>query len=89
MALGADAANVVRLVLRTTLTVIGFGVGVGLLGGLTLTRLLSAQLYGVTPADPATIVVVVAMIAVVGLTASFVPVRQATRVDPMIALRHD
>ena len=89
MALGADAASVVRLVLQTTLTVIGFGVGVGLLGGLILTRFLSAQLFGVTPTDPLTIVVVVAVIAVVGLTASFVPVRHATRVDPMIALRHD
>jgi putative ABC transport system permease protein len=89
MALGADAANVVRLVLQTTLALIGVGVGVGLLGGLMLTRFLSAQLYGVTPTDPVTIVVVVGVIALVGLTASFVPVRQATRVDPMIALRHD
>jgi putative ABC transport system permease protein len=89
MALGADAASVVRLVLRTTLTVIGFGVGAGLLGGLILTRFLSAQLFGVTPTDPLTIGVVVAVIAAVGLTASFVPVRHATRVDPMIALRHD
>ena len=59
------------------------------MGGLILTRFLTAQLYGVTPADPVTIVVVVGVIAIVGLTASFVPVRQATRVDPMVALRHD
>jgi len=89
MALGADVANVVRLVLQTTLVLIGLGAGVGLVGGLALTRFLSAQLYGVTPTDPVTIFVVVSVIAIVGLTASFVPVRHATRVDPMVALRHD
>ena len=89
MALGADAASVVRLVLQTTLALIGLGIGVGLLSGLMLTRLLSAQLYGVTPTDPLTIVVVIGVITVAGVTASFGPVRQATRVDPMIALRHD
>jgi len=89
MALGADAANVVRFVLQTTLVLIGIGIGVGLLGGLMLTRFLSVQLYGVTPADPVTIVVVVGVIAAAGLAASFVPARQATHVDPMIALRHD
>jgi ABC-type antimicrobial peptide transport system permease subunit len=88
MALGADARNVVRLVLQTTLALIGVGVGAGLLGGFMVTRFLSAQIYGVTPTDPVTIVVVVGGIVVVGLTASVVPVRQATRVDPMIALRH-
>jgi putative ABC transport system permease protein len=66
-------------VLQTTLTVIALGTGAGLVGGLVLTRLLAAQLYGVTPTDPVTIVVVV--IAIVGLTASVVPVRHATRVD--------
>jgi putative ABC transport system permease protein len=80
MALGADAANVVRLVVQTTLALIGVGIGVGLVGGLMLTRFLSAQLYGVTPTDPVTIVIVVGVIAVAGVTASFVPVRQATRV---------
>jgi len=89
MALGADVGNVVRLVLQTTLAVIGVGIVAGIAGGLTLSRLLSAQLFGVSPADPVTIVAVVGVIVFVGLTASVVPVRQAARVDPIVALRRD
>jgi ABC-type antimicrobial peptide transport system permease subunit len=89
MALGAERADVVRMVLRTTLSVIGIGIGVGLSASLGVTHVLSSQLFGVAPQDPTTAAAVVGVVIVVGLLASYVPVRQATRVDPMIALRHE
>ncbi len=89
MALGAERVDVLRMILRTTLTVIGFGIIVGLPVSLVVTRILSSQLFGVGAQDPLTIAAVIAVVMVVGLVASYLPARQATRVDPMIALRHD
>jgi putative ABC transport system permease protein len=89
MALGAERADVVRMVLRTTLSVIGIGIGVGLSASLGVTHVLSSQLFGIAPQDPTTAAAVVGVVIVVGLLASYAPVRQATRVDPMIALRHE
>jgi putative ABC transport system permease protein len=89
MALGARRADVLRMVLRTTLGVLGLGIVIGLAASLVLTRLFANQLFGVTPQDPPTVVAVVALLVLVGLLASYIPARAATRVDPMIALRHD
>ncbi len=89
MALGAERADVLRMILRTTLTVIGFGIMVGLPVSLVVTRILSSQLFGVGAQDPVTIAAVIAVVMVVGLVAGYLPARQATRVDPMIVLRRD
>jgi len=65
------------------------GVAIGLAGALGLTRFLSGLLYGVKPGDPLTLVAVSALLIVVALLASYIPARQATKVDPMVALRQD
>jgi putative ABC transport system permease protein len=89
MALGANKADVLRLVVghgfKLTLIGVAFGVAVAL----ALTRLLSTLLYDVQPADPATFVVVSLLLVFVALLACYLPARRATRVDPMVALRYE
>jgi len=87
MALGAGHANVLRMVLRMGLQLLGLGVGLGLLGSFAVTRVIASQLWGVSPRDPLTLAVVVAVVVIVGLAASYFPARRATRVDPLVALR--
>jgi putative ABC transport system permease protein len=65
------------------------GLAVGVLTALALTRLLSSQLFGVSPSDPATYATLAAIILTVAAAASLVPALRATRVDPMVALRAD
>ncbi len=89
MALGAGSANVVRLVLTQALWVVGIGIGIGVPGAAAVTRVLQSYLYGVGPRDPATFVLIPAVLAGVALVASYVPARRATQVDPVIALRYE
>jgi putative ABC transport system permease protein len=89
MALGAGAADVVRMVLRMGLQLVGLGVGIGLLASFAVTRVIANQLWGVSPRDPLTLVVVVAVVALAGLAACYFPARRATKVDPLIALRYE
>jgi putative ABC transport system permease protein len=84
LALGADAAGVLRLVLAQGGQLIGAGVAIGIAGALALTRLLQAHLYEVTPTDLATLT-----LAVVALVACLHPARRAMSVDPMTVLRHE
>jgi len=89
MALGAGRSDVLRMVLRTGLRLIGTGAGVGVLASLGVTRVLSSQLWGVAPHDPITLGGVVAVVAMAGFAACYFPARRATRVDPMVALRYE
>jgi putative ABC transport system permease protein len=89
MALGADERNVLGLVLRQSLVLIGIGLGGGVAGALVMTRVMSSQLYGITARDPMTYIGVTVILTVVALLASYVPAARATKVDPITALRYD
>jgi putative ABC transport system permease protein len=87
MALGAPRAAVLRLVAAGTLPWIAAGLALGLAGAFAFTRLLASELFGIGPRDPGTLAAVVAVLAAVGLSASLVPARRATRFDPSAVLR--
>ena len=89
MALGASAANVLRLIVREGMTLVLIGLAVGASGALALTRVLSSLLFDVKPWDPLTLTSVSLLLAAVAFAASYIPARRATRVDPMIALRYE
>ena len=87
IALGAGKADVVRLVLRQILKVVGAGLVAGLLGSVLTSRVLGSLLFEVQPTDPATLVSVALALVAVGLAASYAPLRRATRIDPVRTLR--
>src|SRR4051812_26734501 len=89
MALGADRASVLRMVLGQGLRLTLFGILAGLSAAFALNRLIASLLFGVKPTDPATIGGVVLLITTVALIACYLPARGATRVDPMIVLREE
>lgn len=89
MALGARQGHVLRMVLRMGCMLLGGGLILGLAGAVASTRLLAAQLWGVSPRDPVTLAMVAGVVAVAGLAACYFPARRAARVDPLIALRYD
>ena len=87
MALGASARSVHQLMLGQGLKLALIGLAVGLLGCLGLGRLMSSQLHGVSSYDPLSLVIVSVLLATIGLLASWLPARRATRVNPVEALR--
>jgi predicted permease len=89
IAMGATANDVLSMVLRRALFLIGSGLALGLLGSAALTRSISGLLYDVKPLDGATFVGVPLLLCIVALLASYVPARRATDVDPIIALKHE
>ena len=89
MALGAEPARVLMLVLRQGLLLTLVGIGIGLAGALALTRLMSGLLFGVGANDPLTFAAIVLLLAFVSLVACYIPARRATRIDPLIALRYE
>ena len=89
MALGAQRAHVLGLILRHTLALTAIGVGLGLAGASVVTRSLGAMLFGVTPLDSGTFVGVGVLFAVVATIAASIPAHRATKVDPLVALRRE
>jgi putative ABC transport system permease protein len=89
VALGANARDVLRLVVGQGMRLVGIGLALGVAGAWLLSRVLTSQLFGITTRDPVTYVSVAALLAAVALTASYLPARRALRVDPMTALRSE
>jgi predicted permease len=89
MALGAARSDVIWLVMKDALLLIVIGIGVALPLAVALTRLVKAQLYGITPNDPLSLISATVVIFSVALIAGYVPARRATTIDPMRALRWD
>ena len=89
LALGASTIDVLKLIVRNGLTLVIIGVAVGLAGAFALTRLMTTLLFGVTPTDGLTILVVSAVLIGVALLACLIPARRATKVDPLVALRYE
>jgi predicted permease len=89
MALGATQTNIARDVLSHGLLLTGIGLAIGAAGALGGARFIQSILYGVRPTDMLTFFIVSVVLASVALIASYLPARRASRVDPMIALRHE
>ena len=89
MALGAQIADVLKLVLRRAMLLAVIGVGIGIGGAFAVTRYLTSLLYGVKPFDAITFVAVALGLIVVALVAAVLPARRATKVDPLVALRYE
>jgi len=89
MALGARAANVLSLIMRNGLVLVLAGIVIGVAGAFALTRFLTTLLFGVTPTDTVTFVLVSLVFFVIAMVASLIPALRATRVDPIVALRYE
>jgi putative ABC transport system permease protein len=89
IALGASPGGVRRLVIGKAMTQAGVGLALGVLGALSLSGLLRAQLFGVAPNDPATLVATAAVLGLVALLASWLPARRAAAVPPTLAMRQE
>ena len=89
MAMGAQATDVLKLIVKKGLTLIMCGVGIGLGAALALTQIMSSLLYGVSATDPLTFGAISVLLALAALLACYLPARRAAKVDPMIALRYE
>jgi putative ABC transport system permease protein len=89
MALGAQASDVLRLIVQQGMIVAFTGIVIGLAASLALTRLLGTLLFDVSPTDPLTFTGVAALLLIVAFMACYLPARRAAKVDPLTAVRHD
>lgn len=89
MALGAQQIQILRMVLRRGLVLLGVGIGLGVAASFGLTRFLASQIWGVSASDPLTFCAVIALVVASGMAACYLPALRATQVDPLVALRYE
>jgi ABC-type antimicrobial peptide transport system permease subunit len=89
MALGAQRASVLKMILRDAAIMLLCGITIGTVSAMASASILKNMLYGIGPRDPMVMAMVCAGIAFVGLLAAYVPARRAAGVDPMVALRYE
>jgi putative ABC transport system permease protein len=89
IALGAQWRDVIKLILKSGMTLVILGLTIGLAGALGLTRLMASLLFEVSPADPITFAAVALCVVLATLLACYIPARRATKVDPLVALRYE
>ena len=89
MALGARAIDVLKMVVKTGMSLAAIGVVAGLVGSFAITRLMASLLFGISPTDVVTFTLVAAGLLLVALLACYIPARRATKVDPLVALRYE
>ena len=89
MALGAQRSDILKIVLGEGARMVVFGVAAGLIGSAMLTRFLQTMLFEIKPTDPVTFGVLTILLVSVALLACLIPAQRATRVDPLMALRHE
>ena len=89
MALGAHPRDVLRMVVRQGMMLVGIGVAIGVAGALATTGFLASELYGVKPSDPVVLAAVSASLVLIALFASYIPARRASHADPLVALRYE
>jgi predicted permease len=89
IAMGATTRDILKMVLRQGLGVVGIGLALGLIVAFAGTRVMGSLFVGIKPSDPLTFTVVVLLLTAIALFACWIPARRATRIDPLLALRHE
>jgi putative ABC transport system permease protein len=89
MALGAQASDVLSLLMKQALALVGIGIAIGIAGAYAISQALTSLLHGVRPTDPATFAGTLVLMAITAMLASFIPARRALRLDPISALRQE
>jgi putative ABC transport system permease protein len=89
MTLGAQSADVLRLLIKQGMTLVILGVTLGLLGSFALTRVMTSLLFDVSASDPLTYAGAALLLSSLALLACYLPARRGTRVDPLVAIRHE
>jgi predicted permease len=89
MAIGAESANVIGMIAKETMTMVGIGLAAGLVATYFVTKLIQSRLFGVTPTDPLVLGAAMGLLAVIALLAGLLPALRASKIDPAIALRYE
>ncbi len=89
MALGADRNGVLRMIMSEGLLLVAVGIGIGIIAGIVLARILRSLLFGMQPYDPSIYALAALVVACIAIAACYLPARRATKIEPSIALRYE